>query len=161
VGRNCDAIPSINDDDNENHLSQFLPINAVAHLRRAVDWQGDTMMEAAVAELYRNGTIGRHIKKVLKLYRERRDYFCSLLEQELASEVLFKVPDGGMSVWVKFNRDLKRISGNASKQGLTMTDVGLHNSFRNYNSTRIRFASLNLVEQEKAVGILAGVCESK
>ena len=57
-------------------------------------------------------------------------------------------------MWVKFKGDLKRIAERASKNGLTMTDVSLHNSFKNYNATRLGFASLNLQEKEKAAEIL-------
>lgn len=130
-------------------------INAIASIRKTVDWQGDSLTEAAIAELYRNGTIGRHIKKVVKLYRERRDHFCTLLQQELGDKVSFKVPDGGMSVWTKFNRDdLKRIIVKAAEKGLTIPDPAFYNTLTNLNATRLGFASLNLKEQERAVGIL-------
>ncbi|MFZ6014388.1 MAG: PLP-dependent aminotransferase family protein, partial [Bacteroidota bacterium] len=131
-------------------------INAVAHLRRPVDWQGDSLMEIALAELYKNGTIGRHIKKVVKLYRERRDHFCALLADNLGDKVTFRVPDGGMSVWTKFNtRELKKISGQAALKGLVMSDGLLYNTHTtNYNSARLGFASLNLKEQKTVIEIL-------
>ena len=69
-------------------------IDAVAHLRRSIDWQGDSMIEAAIAELCKNGTIGRHIKKVVKLYHERRDYFCTQLKDKMGDRLSFKVPNG-------------------------------------------------------------------
>ncbi|HEU4470099.1 MAG TPA: PLP-dependent aminotransferase family protein, partial [Flavisolibacter sp.] len=56
-------------------------IRLAARLRRTLDRQGDSMMEAAIAELYSNGTIGRHIKKAVKTYHERRDHFCRLLSE--------------------------------------------------------------------------------
>jgi GntR family transcriptional regulator / MocR family aminotransferase len=77
-------------------------IKAAAEFRRSVDRQGDSLMEVALASLYKNGTMARHIKKAVKLYRERRDHFCALLDQKLGDKVSFKIPDGGMSVWTKF-----------------------------------------------------------
>jgi GntR family transcriptional regulator/MocR family aminotransferase len=132
-------------------------IDAVAHLRRSIDWQGDSMMEAAIAELYKNGTIGRHIKKVVKMYHERRDHFCELLTNKLGDHVSFKIPDGGMSVWVKFiGTDLKLIAERAATNGLTMSNGCVYNSDNiNYNATRLGFASLNFKEQDKAIDILA------
>ncbi len=131
-------------------------IQAVSHLRRSIDWQGDSMMEVAIAELYRNGTMGRHIKRSVKLYHERRDYFCSRIRDRIGKHISFKVPDGGMSVWAKFiGVDLKVISERASRKGLTMSDGTLYNTAtRNYNATRLGFASLNLKEQDKAIEIL-------
>ncbi len=131
-------------------------ISAISHIRRVVDWQGDSMMEVAIAELYRNGTIERHIKKAVKLYRERRDHFCKLLKDQLGDQVTFKIPDGGMSVWTKFNKsDLKKISQKAAGKGLSVGDGSLFNtSDKNYNSARLGFASLNFQEMEKAINIL-------
>jgi GntR family transcriptional regulator/MocR family aminotransferase len=132
-------------------------IHTISNLRRAVDWQGDSMMEVAIAELYRNGTISRHIKKVVKIYHERRDHFCSLLKTYLGSQVSFSIPDGGMSVWTKFNTDdLTSVTARAAKKGLAMSDVTIYNTNNsNLNASRLGFASLNMKEQEKAITILS------
>jgi GntR family transcriptional regulator/MocR family aminotransferase len=130
-------------------------IQAASELRRWIDRQGDTLLEVALAELYKNGTMARHIKKAVKLYRERRDFFCGLLKQKLGNKVSFKVPDGGMSVWTKFHVDLKRVADLAATKGLAMSDGKIYNGPKeNYNSARLGFASLNFKEQEKAVEIL-------
>ncbi|NOU20029.1 MAG: PLP-dependent aminotransferase family protein [Bacteroidales bacterium] len=132
-------------------------IDAVAHIRRSIDWQGDSMMEASIAELYKNGTIGRHIKKVVKLYHERRDYFCTQLNDKIGDRVSFKVPDGGMAVWVNFNDcDLKTISEKAAGKGLTVSNGSIYNTGTiNYNAARLGFASLNFKEQEDAISVLS------
>lgn len=38
-------------------------ITSATALRKAIDTQGDSLIENAIAELYKDGTIGRHIKK--------------------------------------------------------------------------------------------------
>jgi GntR family transcriptional regulator / MocR family aminotransferase len=131
-------------------------IKSASSLRRGIDRQGDSLLETAVAELYKNGTMARHIKKLVKIYHERRDYFCELLRDELRHKITFKVPDGGMSVWVNFNKtDLKKLSSEVAKQGLLLSDGSAHNTDgKNYNSTRLGFASLNFKEQESAIRIL-------
>ena len=93
---------------------------------------------------------------MLKIYRERRDHFCALLKDKLGDRITFKVPDGGMSVWTTFiHADLKQVAAKAEKKGLTMSDGRFYNLFKNYNATRLGFASLNLKEQEKAIEILS------
>ncbi|QDK78368.1 PLP-dependent aminotransferase family protein [Spirosoma sp. KCTC 42546] len=131
-------------------------VRAVANLRMAIDRQGDSMMEIAIAELYRNGTIGRHIRKVVNLYRERRDHFCALLTDRLGERVSFKIPDGGMAIWTKFtDSDLRQVSVKAYQKGLIMSDGQRYNTGQtNYNSARLGFASLTLSEQGKAMDIL-------
>ncbi|HEY5745264.1 MAG TPA: PLP-dependent aminotransferase family protein [Chryseolinea sp.] len=131
-------------------------IDAVAHLRRSIDWQGDSMMEAAIAALYHNGVMGRHIKKVVKLYHERRDHFGALLKDRLHDRITFKLPDGGMSIWTTFHDvDLKKMSAHAARKGLLIGDGSLYNTHtKNYNALRLGFASLQLREQDRAVEIL-------
>ena len=130
-------------------------IQAAAYRRRWIDRQGDALLEIAIAELYRNGTMTSHIRKVVKTYHERRDHFCALLKEKLGDHISFKIPDGGMSVWTTFhNSDIKQVSEKAAKKGLTMSDGKLYNLTKNYNATRLGFASLNPKEQEKAIDIL-------
>lgn len=132
-------------------------IQAASNLRRSIDWQGDSLMEAAIAELYKDGSIARHIRKSVKLYRKRRDYFCHLLENKLGHRISFKIPDGGMSIWARFlDADLEKISQKAYKQGLVISNGKEYNTHTtNYNAIRMGFASLNFEEQERAIGILS------
>ncbi|WP_315818655.1 aminotransferase class I/II-fold pyridoxal phosphate-dependent enzyme [Paraflavitalea speifideaquila] len=50
-------------------------IKQATYLRRMIDSRGDNLMEAALANLMKNGDIGRHIKKSNKIYLQRRDFF--------------------------------------------------------------------------------------
>lgn len=131
-------------------------IKTATYLRKSIDTQGDSLMENAIAAMFKDGTLARHRKKSVKLYRERRDYFCKLLESELGEHISFKIPEGGMSVWVNFlQADLSVVSRKAAREGLIMNDGRNYNTVKgNHNSVRLGFASLNLREQEKAVAIL-------
>lgn len=132
-------------------------IRSVSRLRRIIDMQGDNLLEVAVAGLYKDGTIGRHIRKSVKLYHKRRDHFCDLMRSELGDRIAFRVPDGGMSVWTTFkDTDLNKLSADAFKRGLVISDGREYNTGNvKYNALRMGFASLNIAEQEKAIGILA------
>jgi len=79
-----------------------------------------------------------------------------LLASELGEHVEFKVPDGGMSVWTKFLRaDMVQVSKKAYAKGLIIRDGTAYDTpARRYNSVRMGFASLDLNEQEQAIGIL-------
>ena len=136
-------------------------IRSATTLRKYIDTQGDSLMENALASMISDGTIARHIKKSVKLYRERRDYFCKLLSKELGDHVSFKVPDGGMSVWTNFHTtDVRKLAAAAAEKGLIMTDGTDYDLKRTpYNSVRLGFASLNNGELQRAVGILKAVLE--
>jgi GntR family transcriptional regulator/MocR family aminotransferase len=131
-------------------------IKTCTYLRKTIDMQGDSLMENAIAELYNDGTIARHIKRSVKLYKERRDHFCNLLQTELGGHVSFKIPDGGMAVWTNFlTADLSVVAEKAFKKGLVIKNGKAYDTDKiKYNSVRLGFASLNFAEQEKAVRIL-------
>ncbi len=131
-------------------------IRSATALRKAIDTQGDSLIENAVASLYKDGTMERHVKKLVKRYKERRDYFCDLLRQELKDRISFTVPEGGMSVWTRFlDRSLGAVVQRANKNGLIMSDGTDYDTGRfKYNSNGLGFASLNFKEQERAIGIL-------
>jgi GntR family transcriptional regulator/MocR family aminotransferase len=137
-------------------------IRTATHLRKSIDTQGDSLIEYAVAELYKDGTIARHVKRSVKLYKERRDHFCDLLKHELEKYISFRIPDGGMSVWTTFLKNsLPVVSEKALKKGLIMRDGTDYDTKKiKYNSVGLGFASLNFKEQEKAVEILKAVLKS-
>ena len=134
-------------------------IRSATYLRKSIDTQGDSLIENAIAELYKDGSITRHIKRSLKLYKERRDHFCGLLRQELGKKIAFSVPEGGMSVWTNFLKNpLPLVVEKAYKKGLILSDGLDYDTGKiKYNSVGLGFASLNIKEQEKAVGILKEV----
>ncbi|MBA4057777.1 MAG: GntR family transcriptional regulator, partial [Marivirga sp.] len=134
-------------------------IRIATNLRKSIDAQGDSLIENAIADLYKSGVISRHIKKSLKLYKDRRDHFCDLLQHEIGNHISFKIPEGGMSVWTKFvTNDLSDVAARAFKKGLVMRNGSEYDTEKmKYNSVGLGFASLNFKEQEKAIGILKGV----
>lgn len=135
-------------------------INEASMLRRMIDVRNDSLLEEALAVLFKNGDIQRHLKKSVKLYHERRNIFCDILEKELAGITSFTKPAGGMALWVRFNKmhALPAIARRASTKGLYMSDGSLYNSGTvNYNASRLGFASLNQTEIEEAVHILKNV----
>ena len=118
------------------------------------------LMEEAMANLLRNGDIDRHLKKANKIYHERRDLLCGLLQSELKGRVEFCVPNGGFAVWTNFiGMPVKEISLAASRQGLGMGtgEDYWHDARRRGNAVRLGFASLNEKEMTEAVGVLKKV----
>lgn len=134
-------------------------IQSAISLRRAIDSQGDSLIENAIAELYKDGTIARHIKKSVRLYKERRDHFCDLLHREMGDQLSFKIPEGGMSVWTRFlHASLPDVVRKAYHRGLILSDGTDYDTGRiKYNSTGLGFAALDPDEQMQAISILKAV----
>lgn len=138
------------------------PQNLIAQttrLRRLIDRQGEQLLEEAMANLLKNGDIGRHLKKANKLYQERRDVLCRLLTEKLGDDVSFNIPNGGFAIWMEYKNgiDRLRVTQRAAEMGLTIGSGCEHfyNPLVRHKFVRIGFASMNVKELEEAVDILA------
>ena len=132
-------------------------INSLAELRRIIDRQGDLVLEKAVAVLFEEGEIRRHLRKVLQIYQQRRDVFCELLKQELGNIVSFDIPEGGLAVWTRFNESVcvEQLAERAERAGLLISNGLSYNPpSYNLNATRLGFASSNEAELDQAISIL-------
>lgn len=134
--------------------------NVVEHLSRVrliLDRQGDHILENAMAELLNDGTIQRSLRKTVSVYQERRDHFCDLLTSHLSHAVEFNKPEGGMTVWTKFDKgiNLEKLAALARKNDLFFSDGRSHQypSFKE-NATRLGFASSGKDELDQSVLIL-------
>jgi GntR family transcriptional regulator/MocR family aminotransferase len=70
----------------------------VAH-RFYLDRQGDQATECAVAELFEDGEVQRHVRRARRIYHGRRDRFIDLLGTYLADILTFPTPAGGMALF--------------------------------------------------------------
>ncbi|WP_234733561.1 aminotransferase-like domain-containing protein [Tellurirhabdus bombi] len=132
-------------------------IDELARLRRIIDRQGDSMLEFAIGYLFRNGDMRRHLKKSLRMYEARRDYFCALLADELGDRVQFTRPDGGLAVWAAFDPaiPLTQLAEAAQREGLFFANGQAHNPpGKSLNSTRLGFASSSETELAQSVAII-------
>lgn len=132
-------------------------IRELVKLRRIVDRQGSNLEERALSQLLEDGTIKRFTRKALQTYRQRRDLFCKLLQEELSDQVSFREPEGGMAVWARFRDDIDmgRLSAACARRGLYVSDGKIYSPAGQWlNACRMGFASMNLTEIEEGVEIL-------
>jgi GntR family transcriptional regulator / MocR family aminotransferase len=130
----------------------------LARLRQLIDTQGDPIMELALSEMFSEGEIRRHMKKSLQEYHRRRDFLCTLLADQFSDIIEFKVPDGGLAVWAKFDKSvpLPPLTEKLKIQGLVLSNGLIHNTGPALlNSTRLGFAWMNEKEAEKAIALLS------
>jgi GntR family transcriptional regulator/MocR family aminotransferase len=70
-------------------------------LRAASDARSDAAMECAIAELFEDGELLRHLRRIRRIYSSRRDALVDSLTQHLRNAVEFRVPEGGMALWLR------------------------------------------------------------
>lgn len=132
-------------------------IEEMARVRRIIDRQNDPIMENCLADMLLNGDLKRYSNKALKVYKERRDFACHLLKDALGDKIDFKIPNGGMAIWAKFDEQipLLALSEKVAKQGLYLANGQNYKAEQaTLNACRMGFATMNQKETEDAVRIL-------
>jgi GntR family transcriptional regulator/MocR family aminotransferase len=132
-------------------------VNAAAALRELIDKQGDTVLEEAFAVLFNTGEMDRYFRKSLKIYRQRRNLLCQILQSDFSGDITFNVPEGGLAVWTNFYEriDLLKMAEDSAKKRLQIDDGSFYkNESFTVNGIRMGFASLDENEMIEALGIL-------
>jgi len=70
-------------------------------LRAASDARSDVAMECAIAELFADGELLRHTRRMRRTFAARRDALAAMLTRHLGTAVTFRVPEGGMALWAR------------------------------------------------------------
>ncbi|MBA4850852.1 PLP-dependent aminotransferase family protein [Emticicia sp. BO119] len=132
-------------------------IEEMTKIRRIIDRQNDTILEYCLADMLENGDLKRYATKAIKVYKERRDFTCLILKDALGDKIDFKIPDGGMAIWVNYDTSipLQSLSEKVAKQGLYLANGQTYKEENpTLNACRMGFASMNQKETEDAVRIL-------
>ena len=131
-------------------------------VRESFDMQGDSVTEAAVAELLDDGEVQRHLRRGRGVYRERRDLLVTLLREAFGTELEFAVPAGGIALWVKVHGvDVERWARAALARRVafqTGREFAYDGRIRPY--ARLGYASLDADELRTAVGHLRAALDS-
>jgi DNA-binding transcriptional MocR family regulator len=69
-------------------------------LRRATDLCSPTLLQRTLAHFLRNGGLKRHLRRVLPIYRERRNALVNALQRNMPPAVEWHAPQGGFCAWL-------------------------------------------------------------
>lgn len=124
-GEPAPTLKSLDTDDRVLYLSSFskmlMPglrigylltppaLRAQLHaLRCATDLCGNDLWQRALAHFVRDGGLKRHLRRVLPVYRERRDALLAALDRHMPAPVQWTQPEGGFSCWLTLPRCFAR-----------------------------------------------------
>ena len=130
-------------------------IAELAKLRRIIDRQGDLILEQALGEMLHEGEIQKHLKKVQRIYHERRDLLCGLLKDKFENELTHSLPPGGLAIWTEWQRDinLMKISRECQKRNLHLPQTLLFQTGK-LSAIRLGFGNMHETELRSALNIL-------
>ncbi|SIQ82713.1 GntR family transcriptional regulator / MocR family aminotransferase [Chryseobacterium sp. RU37D] len=135
------------------------PENLMIEMRKylgIIDRQGDILMEHVLGEMIAEGEINRYLKKSLKIYQERRDFFIHLIQENLGNFLGFETPSGGLAVWTEWKVpiNLMQLSRNCAQNNLFIPKTLLYQN-KELTAMRLGFGNLNFNEMEKSVEIFS------
>ncbi|ALM47950.1 GntR family transcriptional regulator [Flavobacterium psychrophilum] len=116
----------------------------------------DVIKEQVLTDWIKEGEVHRLSKKNKKIYKERRDYFVSLLNAKLKGKIKFKVPPRGLAIWVEWlgNFNLIKFQKECATNGLFLPKTILYQT-KSLTATRLGFGHLDKTEMEEAISILS------
>ena len=74
--------------------------------KQASDLHTSTLVQTAMDEFCRRGLMGRHLKRVRKVFRARRDAMAEALHRYFPRDSRWSLPEGGLSMWVTLPDDM-------------------------------------------------------
>ena len=92
--------------------------------------------------------------KVIKIYEERRTFIAKLIKHELSDFVQFKMPDGGLALWLTINPkiNMPMLIKDAELEKVRIV-VGTSFSLLNEPVSAIRLGFVSLNNDEVTLGI--------
>lgn len=130
-------------------------IEQVGSLRKIIDVQSDSIMEQAVLQLIKDGTIKRHIKKSTNHYKVKRDFMATVLNKYIKDKATYTIPEGGLAFWVVPNKqvDWLQISKKLKSKGIKIITPDTYSFDETINGIRLGYGSLS--EKYLEEGIIA------
>ncbi|PRQ06078.1 MocR-like pyridoxine biosynthesis transcription factor PdxR [Enhygromyxa salina] len=126
--------------------------------RRIIDRQGDLSTEAAVAELFEDGEIQRHIGRMRRIYARRRQALLDSLDRHLPGAFAIDLPRGGMALWARAiaGDDTDAWAARGLEHGVDVSPASRYWLGRGRaHGFRLGFAALDERELERAIARLA------
>jgi GntR family transcriptional regulator / MocR family aminotransferase len=132
-------------------------IEKVGSLRKIIDVQGDSIMEQAVLQLIKDGTIKRHIKKATNHYKAKRDLATNLLKKYLKDKATYTIPEGGLAFWVVPDKqvDWLQISKELENKGIKIITPDTYSFNERINGIRLGYGSFSEKDLEEGIMALA------
>ena len=133
-------------------------IDRMAGVRAAMDLQGDHAIECAVAELFEDGELQRHARRMRGIYHTRRDVLAAALRRELPDALTFDLPAGGMAIWARVapTIDLESWAQAGAELGVAFAGARYYDhAGADLPFTRLSFTYLDERELDEAVHRMA------
>ena len=115
----------------------------------------DNIALQTIGEMIKEGEIIRILKKHRKIYKDKRDLLCDLLQTKFQNEIEIKSPKGGLALWIEWKKNINlfQLKIELEKHSIFIPQHCLYQT-KQLSATRIGFASLDSKQIEIIVNKL-------
>jgi GntR family transcriptional regulator/MocR family aminotransferase len=129
------------------------------NLRNIITRQNNTFMQDAVARWMGSGGFERHLRRMRRVYEERRDVALAALAEGRDRGLPYSwcAPDGGMGLWLDCGTDADTVVARAAEAGVFVTAGSNYQlpPVRRSTHLRLGYASQTPEEIRKGLSLLA------
>jgi len=139
-------------------------VDALLALKQATDLSDSILLQAALAEFVADGSYERHLRKLRRVLRVRRDALLEALAQEMPEGVRWMPPEGGYQVWVELPQglDTGELLADAVGAGVLFAPgFQFNHDGRASRCLRLTFATAGVEPLRRGVRLLAGVVRDR
>lgn len=133
-------------------------LNKFILVKQGADLQSSTISQMEAAKFFELYDIDEHIKKIIDLYRVRRDLMMKTIEEEFPKEATATYPEGGLFTWVTLPEymNARELALTALEQNVAYVPGGsFFPNGGNENTFRLNYSNMNeekIVEGIKRLG---------
>lgn len=112
----------------------------------------DLMHTLALTELLQSGEAKKQLKRMQKIYQERRDHFYHLLKQVFGEAIVCEAPNAGFALWVHWQtEDSEQVLAERMRRAGVMLDSAAFCRHQAGTYLRLYFAHLQPDEQKSVI----------
>ena len=134
-------------------------LNRLLSLRRATDLYGAIFTQRALSVFLQQGRLKAHLRRVIPVYRERRDALMRAMKRHLPTGVRWEEPSGGFATWVTLPQpNARAVHKAALHHGIAITPgAAFWPGIDNNRHLRLCFSGLHAEDFEPILQTLGAI----
>jgi len=103
-------------------------IDPLVKIRSTMDQHSSAIDQATLARFINEGFFLSHIKRMRKLYAERRDFFIKEFNKLLSDRFILQIPEAGLNfvAWLRRESDFARVASISAQIGIKPTPLSFY-----------------------------------
>jgi len=137
-------------------------LERVAMIKKATDISTNLLGQVVLTNFIEKGWFDKHLAKMRRTYKSRRDTMLSTMEQFFPDQVKWNRPEGGLTLWVQLPKGMRsgHLLMEARRKGVVFTTGSFFTADgRDLNGFRLCFTRLEERKIKKGLKILGALLQ--